>query len=102
MSASDPTTNVPVASAGESLPAEPLRNAILFATETLVPGGSNLIKGDLRQGLIHAAGGAVARSLFGLPGIILVGANSFVRATTGRHLHDILGYTRSEGQRDVT
>ncbi len=76
------------------VPAEPLGQAIAFACEALVPGGSNLIKGDVKQALIHGAGGALARSLFGLPGMIFVGSNSFVKATTGRHLYEYLGYRR--------
>ncbi len=101
MSATEPTPNVAVDSP-ESPPAEPLRNAILFACETLVPGGSNLVKGNVKQGLIHGAGGLVARSIFGLPGMILVGSNSFVKATTGRHLYDLLGYGKRDTQGPVT
>lgn len=80
--------------AEEPLPAEPLRNAVAFACEALVPGGSNLVKGDLKQALIHGAGGLLARSTFGLPGVVFVGSNSFAKATTGRHLYEYLGYGR--------
>ena len=80
----DPVPEVP-------LPAEPLRNAVAFACEVLMPGGSNLVRGDLKQALIHGAGGLIARSLFGLPGVVFVGSNSFVKATTGRHLYEYLG-----------
>lgn len=84
--------SAPVASSPVVAPANvPLKNAISFASEAVVPGGSNLVKGDLKQAAIHGAAGLVAKSLFGLPGLILVTANSFVKATTGAHLHDHLG-----------
>ncbi len=83
-----------VATSDEVVPSAPLKQAIAFASETLVPGGSNLVKGDLRQAVIHGAGALVAKSIFGLPGALLVGSNSFVKATTGRHLHEHLGLTR--------
>jgi hypothetical protein len=84
--------SAPPASSPVVAPASvPLKNAISFASEAIIPGGSNLVKGDLKQAAIHGAVGLMAKSLFGLPGLILVTANSFVKATTGAHLHDHLG-----------
>ena len=68
----------------------PINNAIKLAGEFLVPGGSNLIKGDIRQGAIHAGLGIAARLVLGLPGLLLVSANSYSKATTGRHLTEHL------------
>jgi hypothetical protein len=34
--------------------------------------------------------GLLAGALFGLPGVIVVAANSFTRATTGHHLYESL------------
>ena len=65
--------------------------AASFAGETIVPGGANLARGDIGQAGLHLALGLVARSLFGLPGLALVSANSLVKATTGRHLTEHLG-----------
>ena len=70
---------------------EPLKNSARLASEYLLPGGSNLVEGDYVQGAIHAALGLIARSMFGLPGLIAVSANSFTKATTGRHIHEHLG-----------
>jgi hypothetical protein len=86
-------TNAP----SEVVPAAPLINALAFASESIMPGGSNLLKGDFRQALIHGAGGLVARSLLGLPGMLLVASNSFVKATTGQHLHEHLGVPKRAG-----
>ena len=70
---------------------DPLRQGVDFASELIVPGGSNLVEGDFKQGAIHAVLGLIAKSMFGLPGLIAVSANSFTKATTGRHLHEHLG-----------
>ncbi len=67
-----------------------LKTGIQISSEIVIPGGSNLIKGDLVQGGIHAGLGIVARVLFGLPGVILVSANSISKALTGRHLYEHL------------
>ena len=68
-----------------------LKTGVDFASEFVVPGGSNLMEGNLVQGGIHVVLGLIARSMFGLPGLIAVSANSFTKATTGRHIHEHLG-----------
>src|SRR5437868_3952779 len=70
---------------------DPLHAGIDFASELIIPGGSNLVEGNIKQGAIHAVLGLVASSVFGLPGLIAVSANSFTKATTGRHLYEHLG-----------
>lgn len=67
-----------------------VKTGLQFASEVVIPGGSNLINGDLKQAGIHAALGIVAGAVFGLPGLIIVAANSFTRATTGHHLYESL------------
>jgi Family of unknown function (DUF6072) len=67
-----------------------INNAVKLAGEYLVPGGSNLIKGDIKQGALHAVLGIAAKAAFGLPGLLLVCANSYSKATTGRHLTENL------------
>ena len=74
----------------ESSP-QALKTGVDFASELIVPGGSNLVEGNYVQGALHAALGLIARSVFGLPGLIAVSANSFTKATTGRHIHEHLG-----------
>ncbi len=75
---------------------ETVKTGIQFSSEILVPGGSNLIKGDLVQGGLHAVLGLAAGALFGLPGLLLVKANSFTKAKTGNHLHEHLGLIEAE------
>lgn len=67
-----------------------VRTGLQFASEVVMPGGSHLLNGDLKQAGIHAALGLVAGAVFGLPGLIIVAANSFTRANTGRHLYESL------------
>jgi hypothetical protein len=53
-------------------------------TELVVPGGSNLIKGDLKEGGIHLLLAWAAGALLGPLGVLAVRANSLAKATTGR------------------
>lgn len=79
----------------ESERLDALHAAVGLAGEFLVPGGSNLIEGNYVQGAIHAVLGLLAKSVFGLPGLILVSANSFTKANTGHHIHEHLGLRAS-------
>ena len=73
-----------------------MKLGVQFASEVLMPGGSNLVKGDLKQAGIHAVLGIAARAVFGLPGLILVSANSFTKASTGRSLLEHLNLQDAE------
>lgn len=77
-----------MASATENV--QNVKTGLQFASEMVIPGGSNLLNGDLKQAGIHAVMGLLAGALFGLPGVIVVAANSFTRATTGHHLYESL------------
>jgi|SRR5215471_13604616 len=77
--------------AEEARPLEALQPAVTFASEFVVPGGANLVKGDFKTGGIHALLGVLARMQFGMPGLIAVSANSVTKAITGRHIPEILG-----------
>lgn len=72
-------------------PVESIRNAVEFGSEVLIPGGSNLIKGDLKTGGAYALVGFAARAAFGLPGLLVVSASSITKAMTGRHLFEHIG-----------
>jgi hypothetical protein len=75
---------------------DPLRVAVSVVSETLIPGASNMLKGDFKDGAIYAAAGFLAKSLFGLPGLVLVAASSIAKATTGMNVTDVL-LNRVEG-----
>lgn len=63
-----------------------IKAGVQLASEYLIPGGSNLIKGDFVTGGIHALAGLAAAAAFGLPGLLIVKANSFATALTGHNL----------------
>lgn len=73
-----------------------ITTAAEFAAETLVPGGANIVKGDLKNAGIYAAVGLAARYAFGLPGLLLVSVDSFTKATTGRRITEHLGLWQRE------
>ncbi|MGB8508922.1 MAG: DUF6072 family protein [Pyrinomonadaceae bacterium] len=79
----------------ESEANDTVKRTVQFASEYLVPGGSNLIQGDIKQGGLHVALGFLARAAFGVPGLLVVSANSFTKAVTGRHLYEHLGLVSS-------
>lgn len=66
----------------------PTKVAVEFVSEALVPGGSNLVKGDLTQGAIHLVLGVVAVMTVGPLGLLAVKANSLAKAHTGQGLLD--------------
>lgn len=66
----------------------PIKTGLQFASEVVIPGGSNIIAGNYKQAAIHVGLGILAGAFFGLPGLIVVAANSFTRATTGHHIHE--------------
>ena len=76
--------------------AEPVKHAVQLASEFVLPGGSNLINGDIKQGGIHVLLGFAAGALLGGVGLFAVGANSFSKATTGRHLYEHFNLAREK------
>jgi len=51
-----------------------------------LPGFSLYVDKELKQGLIHSLLGVAAGAAFGVPGLLLVSANSIARANSGKHL----------------
>ncbi|NQZ10842.1 MAG: hypothetical protein HRT35_27130, partial [Algicola sp.] len=77
---------------------EIVKDALTIAGETLLlPGGSLLAKGDMKRGLAHAGLGLAARLALGAPGLILVGANAYCTAKTGKGLLANLSSTKGPG-----
>jgi hypothetical protein len=58
----------------------------IFGEVALSPGTSLLLDGKLRSGIAHVGVGLIARRVFGLPGLLLVGANSYSQSVTGKSL----------------
>jgi hypothetical protein len=66
----------------------PAKLAVGVISEVVIPGGSNLIKGDLQQGAVHLILGIAAGMAFGPWGLIAVKLNSLAKAHTGQGLID--------------
>jgi hypothetical protein len=81
--------------AEETVQVDPLKASLQVAGEYMLPlpGGSNLIKGDIKQAVTHAGLGLVARALLGPIGLFLVSANSLSVALTERNLTEHLNLT---------
>lgn len=70
---------------------QPLKTGMEFCGEFLVPGGSNFLKGNWKQGGLYAVIGLAARAAFGVPGLLVVSSDSISVALTGRHIHQFIG-----------
>jgi hypothetical protein len=68
-----------------------VQRTVELASEYVVPGGSNFIKGDVVQGGLHLILGLVAKAVWGVPGLLIVQADSIVKARTGRNLYEHIG-----------
>ena len=67
-----------------------LSRAVKLAGETIAPGASLLLDGQVGIGALHFVGGALARMAFGPLGLLLVAANSYSTSVTGKSLVDNL------------
>jgi Family of unknown function (DUF6072) len=75
-----------------------LKSGIALAGEYLVPGGANLVAGQYKDAGIHAAAGLLAKVLLGIPGLLVVSANSFSKAVTGQNLWEHLSGATKDNQ----
>jgi hypothetical protein len=65
--------------------------------ETVVPGASLVLDGEILPGAAHLVGGLVARWAFGPVGWLLVAANSYSKSVTGRSLTEHFQSTFPKG-----
>jgi hypothetical protein len=64
-----------------------LKNGARLIGETFIsPGTSLLCDGQIKSGLLHAGAGLVARFTLGMPGLLLVAADSYSKTVTGKSL----------------
>jgi hypothetical protein len=45
-----------------------------------------LLDGKIKSGALHAGGGILAKLVFGVPGLLVVAANSYSKSVTGQSL----------------
>lgn len=65
-----------------------VENGVKLVGETLLPGTSLMIDGEIKSGLGHAALGLLAAAAFGPLGWVAVAADSYARSVTGKTLTD--------------
>lgn len=81
---------------------EPSSNVVIGRSikmlgETVAPGASLVLDGEILPGAAHLVGGLVARWAFGPVGWLLVAANSYSKSVTGRSLTEHLQSSRPKG-----
>ncbi|HKI01958.1 MAG TPA: DUF6072 family protein [Thermoanaerobaculia bacterium] len=81
---------------------EPSSNTVIgrgikILGETVAPGASLVLDGEILPGAAHLVGGLVARWAFGPVGWLLVAANSYSKSVTGKSLTEHLQSTRPAG-----
>ncbi len=64
-----------------------LGNSVKLLGETVLPGASGLVDGDVKSGMSHLLLSAVGGALLGPLGVALVKANSFSHSVSEKHLH---------------
>lgn len=67
-----------------------VENGVKLVGETLLPGTSLMIDGNIKSGLAHAALGLVARAALGPVAWFAIAADSYSRSVTGKSLIDHL------------
>lgn len=79
---------------------EILKNGMKLAGEILlIPGSSLLLDGQIKYGVLHAGVGIFAKMTFGLPGFLLIAANSFTLSLTQKNLASVI--FNSSDYRDI-
>jgi hypothetical protein len=64
-----------------------LKNGARLLGETiLTPGASLLCDGQVKSGLLHVGAGLIARFTLGMPGLLVVAADSYSKTVTGKSL----------------
>ena len=82
----------PVKAATSATPAaNPFLTALYFATESVVPGSSQALRGDVRGGVLYGLAGLAAMVAFGGTGRLLVGASSLVKSVHGADVLALAG-----------
>jgi Family of unknown function (DUF6072) len=65
-----------------------LENVVkLIGEVAILPGTSEFLEGHIASGTAHAALGFAAKALLGVPGALLVAADSYSSSVTGKYLH---------------
>src|SRR5262245_28259426 len=82
------------------------KNGVKIIGETLLPGASLLLDGNVPNGALHAVAGIGARMLLGPIGLLLVAADSYSKSVSEKylwqHATEAFGTARSEAEPTAT
>jgi hypothetical protein len=79
-----------------------VENGVKLVGETLLPGTSLMLDGDIKGGLGHAVVGILARMALGPIGLVAVAADSYAKSVTGKGLLGHLSFSKSSSPAPVT
>jgi hypothetical protein len=64
-----------------------VNGAKLVGDVGILPGTSHFIDGDVKSGVLYAAGGLIARAFIGPVAFLVFGVDSLSKSITGKHIH---------------
>jgi hypothetical protein len=82
----DTTPNPTPAPASEPSGGVVLARGLKLVGETVAPGASLLLDGEVASGVAHLVVGTLARMAFGPVGVLLVAADSYSKSVSGKSL----------------
>ena len=80
---------------------EVINNGVKLVGETMLPGASLLLDGNLVNGAAHVAIGAAAAAFVAPWAVLLVVADSFSKSVTGKNLWEQVNISKKPAEADV-
>ena len=78
-----------------------INNGIKLVGETMLPGASLLLDGNLVNGAAHVAVGAAAAAFVAPWAVLLVVADSFSKSVSGKNLWDHINVSKKPAEAEV-
>lgn len=80
---------------------EVINNGVKLVGETMLPGASLLLDGNLVNGAAHVAIGAAAAAFVAPWAVLLVVADSFSKSVTGKNLWEQVNISKKPAEAEV-
>lgn len=78
-----------------------INNGVKLVGETMLPGASLLLDGNLVNGAAHAAVGVAAATFVAPWAVLLVVADSFSKSVSGKNLWDHINVSKKPAEAEV-
>ena len=78
-----------------------INNGVKLVGETMLPGASLLLDGNLVNGAAHVAVGAAAAAFVAPWAVLLVVADSFSKSVSGKNLWDHINVDKKQAETEV-